>query len=80
MFIIFCLHSNHCPTSGKGKTVHCGIAPPARVRLLETKGRHFSEFAIFYFLSSTTNTTIVVVVVVVVVVIIIIIIMIIDVC
>jgi hypothetical protein len=28
-------------------SVHCGIDPPAAVRLLKSEGRHFSEFTVF---------------------------------
>jgi len=40
-------------------SVHCSIAPPAAVRLLESKGRHFSEFTVLGFLPSTTDASVV---------------------
>jgi len=38
-------------------SVHCSIAPPAAVRLLESEGRHFSEFNVLGFLPSTTDAS-----------------------
>ena len=40
-------------------SVHCGIAPPATVRLLESEGRHFSKFTVLGFLPSTADATVV---------------------
>ena len=39
--------------------VHCGIAPPAAVRLLESEGRHFSKFTVFGFIPSTAYASVV---------------------
>ena len=39
-------------------SVHCGIAPPATVRLLKSEGRHFSEFTVPGFLPSTAGTSV----------------------
>jgi len=40
-------------------SVHCSIAPPAAVCLLESDGRHFSEFTVLGFLPSTADASIV---------------------
>ena len=40
-------------------SVHCSIAPPAAVRLLESEGRHFSEFTVLGFLPSTADASVV---------------------
>jgi len=40
-------------------SVHCNIAPPSAVRLLESKGRQFSEFTILGFLPSTADASVV---------------------
>ena len=40
-------------------SVHCGIAPPAAVRLLKSEGRHFSEFTVLGFLPSTAGASVV---------------------
>ena len=40
-------------------SVHCSIAPPAAVRLLESEGRHFSEFTVLGFLPSTADAFVV---------------------
>jgi len=40
-------------------SVHCSIAPPAAVWLLESEGRHFSEFTVFGFLPSTADASVV---------------------
>jgi len=40
-------------------SVHCGIASPAAVRLLESEGRHFSKFTVFGFLPSTADASVV---------------------
>ena len=40
-------------------SVHCSIAPPAAVRLLESEGRHFSEFTVLGFLPSTAVASVV---------------------
>ena len=40
-------------------SVHYGIAPPAAVRLLESKGRHFSKFTVLGFLPSTADASVV---------------------
>jgi hypothetical protein len=40
-------------------SVHCGMAPLAAVRLLETEGRHFSEFTVLGFLPSTADAPVV---------------------
>jgi len=40
-------------------SVHCIIAPPAAVRLLESEGRHFSKFTVHGFLPSTADVSVV---------------------
>jgi len=40
-------------------SVHCGIAPPAAVRLLELEGRYFSKFTVLGFLPSTADASVV---------------------
>ena len=40
-------------------SVHCIVAPPAAVRLLESEGRHFSEFTFLGFLPSITDASVV---------------------
>ena len=40
-------------------SVHCSIAPPAAVRLLESEGRHFSKFTVLGFLPSTADASVV---------------------
>ena len=40
-------------------SIHCSIAPPAAVRLLESEGRHFSEFTVLGFLPSTADASVV---------------------
>jgi len=40
-------------------SVHCGIAPPAAVRLLESESRHFSKFTVLGFLPSTADASVV---------------------
>jgi len=40
-------------------SVHCSIAPPAAVRLLESESRHFSEFTVLGFLPSTADASVV---------------------
>jgi hypothetical protein len=40
-------------------SIHCGIALPAIVRLLETEGRHFLEFTVRGFLPSTADAPVV---------------------
>jgi len=39
-------------------SVHCGIALPAAVRLLESEGRHFSKFTVLGFLPSTADASV----------------------
>ena len=39
-------------------SVHCSIAPLAAVSLLESKGRHFSKFAVLGFLPSTADASV----------------------
>jgi hypothetical protein len=55
--IIFCLNSHRCPTSSKGDILSTAavLRLPTTVKLLETKGCHFLEFTVFYFLPSTTD-------------------------
>jgi hypothetical protein len=55
-FIIRCFYSHRCPTSSKGINLSTA-ALPATVRLLETKGRHFSEITVFDFLPSITDAS-----------------------
>jgi hypothetical protein len=40
-------------------SVHCGIDPPAAVRLFESEGRHFSRFTVLGFLPSTADASVV---------------------
>ena len=40
-------------------SVHCSIAPPAAVRLLESEGRHFLKFTVLGFLPSTADASVV---------------------
>ena len=40
-------------------SVHCSIAPPAAVWLLQSEGRHFSEFIVLGFLPSTAYASVV---------------------
>ena len=40
-------------------SIHCSIALPAAVRLLESEGRHFSEFTVLGFLPSTAGASVV---------------------
>jgi len=40
-------------------SLHCSIAPPASVRLLESEGRHFSKFTVVGFLPSTADASVV---------------------
>jgi len=40
-------------------SVHCSIAPPTAVRLLESEGRHFSKLTVLGFLPSTTDASVV---------------------
>ena len=40
-------------------SVHCGTAPPASVRMLETEGRHFSRFTGLCVLPPTADVSVV---------------------
>jgi len=40
-------------------SVHCGIALPAAVRLLESKDCHFSKFTVLGFLPSAADASVV---------------------
>jgi hypothetical protein len=40
-------------------SVHCGIAPPAAVRLLKSEGHQFSEFTVLGFLPTTAGASVV---------------------
>jgi len=40
-------------------SVHCGIAPPAAVRLLESKGHHFLKLKVLGFIPSTADASVV---------------------
>lgn len=40
-------------------SVHCGTAPPASVRMLETEGRHFLRFNVLGVLTSSADVSVV---------------------
>jgi len=40
-------------------SVHCNIAPPAAVRLLESEGCHFSKFTVLGFLPSKADASVI---------------------
>ena len=47
------------PPVARDVSVHCSIAPPAAVRLLQSEGRHFSQFTVLGFLPSTAVASVV---------------------